>query len=121
MASPSGGRRRTVTVVGGSGFLGSHVADQLTAGGWQVRIYDRVDSPWKRAEQQMIVGDLLDAPRLTEAIAGSDAVYNFAAMADLNLALGEPIETVRVNVLGNVHVLEACRVNRVPRFVYAST
>lgn len=121
MTSPVDGHGRTVTVVGGSGFLGSHVADQLSDTGWKVRIYDRVDSLWKRADQQMIVGDLLDSARLTDAVAGSDAVYNFAAMADLNLALDQPLETVRVNVLGNVHALEACRANRVLRFVYAST
>ncbi len=118
MASPN---QRVVTVVGGSGFLGSHVADQLSDAGWNVRIFDRVASPWKRADQQMLVGDLLDSGALADAVAGSDAVYNFAAMADLNLALDRPLDTVRVNILGNVHVLEACRLHRVPRFVYAST
>ena len=110
-----------VTVIGGSGFLGSHVADQLSEAGYRVRIYDRVPSPWKRPDQVMVVGDLADSEKLEGAIAGSCAVYNFAALADLNLALDKPVETVRVNVLGNVHVLEACRSNGVKRFVYAST
>lgn len=114
-------RVRTVTVVGGSGFLGSHVADQLSETGHRVRIYDRVDSFWKRADQEMIVGDLLDSARLNEAIAGSEAVYNFAALADLDQALDQPIETVRVNILGNVQVLEACRQHGVQRFIFAST
>ena len=112
---------RVVTVIGGSGFLGSHVADQLSEAGHRVRIYDRVASPWKRPDQEMIVGDLLDSARLNEAIVGSEAVYNFAALADLNLALDQPLETVRINVLGNVQVLEACRLYGVKRFLYAST
>lgn len=112
---------KAVTVVGGSGFLGSHVADQLSESGYRVRIFDRVDSRWKRPGQEMIVGDLLDSAQLNEAIAGSQAVYNFAALADLNEALEKPIETVQTNILGNVQVLEACRRNRVSRFVYAST
>jgi UDP-glucose 4-epimerase len=110
-----------VTVIGGSGFLGSHVADQLSLAGHHVRIYDRVDSPYRRPDQQMIVGDLLDFATLNAAIAGSGAVYNFAALADLNQARTQPIRTVELNVLGNVHVLEACRVNAVKRFLYAST
>jgi UDP-glucose 4-epimerase len=110
-----------VTVIGGSGFLGSYVADQLSAAGHSVRIYDRTPSAWRRPVQEMIVGDLLDYPRLNEAIAGSEVVYYFAALADLNLALDQPIETVRVNVLGNVQALEACRANGVKRFLYAST
>ncbi len=115
------GQLRAVTVIGGSGFLGSHVADQLSEAGHRVRIYDRVASPWKRPGQEMIVGDLLDSDQLNKAIAGSDVVYNFAALADLNLALDQPVETVRVNVLGNVQALEACRSNGVKRFLYAST
>lgn len=112
---------RSATVIGGSGFLGSHVADQLSEAGYRVCIYDRVDSPWKRSGQEMIVGDLLDVEQLNKAIAGSDVVYNFAALADLNQALDQPIETVRINILGNVQVLEACRMHGVKRFVYAST
>jgi UDP-glucose 4-epimerase len=112
---------RIATVIGGSGFLGSHVADQLCDAGYRVRIYDRVDSPWRRAEQTMIVGDLLDAAKLNAAIAGADVVYNFAALADLNEARDRALDTVRVNVLGNVQVLEACRTSGVKRFVYAST
>lgn len=69
----------------------------------------------------MVVGDLLDLQALIDAIAGSEAVYNFAAIADLNDALEKPIQTVQVNVLGAVNVLEACRVNAVKRLVYAST
>jgi UDP-glucose 4-epimerase len=113
--------KRTVTVVGGSGFLGSHVADQLSEAGYHVRIYDQVTSPWLRPEQEMLVGDLLDYDELTRSVVGSEAVYNFAALADLNDARGRPIETVKVNILGNVQALEACRLNGVRRFVYAST
>lgn len=112
---------KTNCVIGGSGFLGSHVADALSDAGYRVRILDRLTSPWKRADQEMIVGDMLDTNVLDQAVAGCDAVYNFAAIADLDEALDQPVETVRVNILGNVHVLEACRRHRVNRYVYAST
>ena len=110
-----------VTVIGGSGFLGSHVTDSLSEEGHQVVIYDRVTSPWQQPGQEMIVGDVLDFARLNEAISDSDVVYNFAGIADLNDALNRPLETVQVNILGNANVLEACRVNGIKRFVYAST
>jgi UDP-glucose 4-epimerase len=116
-----GRTQRIATVVGGSGFLGSHVADQLSLAGYEVRIYDRVESAWKRPDQFMIVGDLLDAAALNAAVRGAEVVYNFAALADLNKARDRPAETVQVNILGNVNVLEACRLNSVKRFVYAST
>lgn len=114
-------RSKQVTVVGGSGFLGSHVADQLSLAGHRVRIYDRVASHWLREDQEMIIGDLLDGSSLRNALAGSEIVYNFAALADLNEALGKPLETVRINILGNVQLLEACRLSGVKRVLYAST
>ena len=111
----------TITVFGGSGFLGSHVCDQLSETGHKVRIFDCVESPWLRSDQQMILGDLLDEPTLFEAVEGCNAVYNFAAIADMEEALEKPIETAKVNVLGNVMLLEACRKAKVERYIYAST
>ena len=112
---------KRVCVIGGSGFLGSHVADALSETGYQVTIYDRTPSPWLRQNQVMVVGDILDEVALERAISGADIVYNFAALADLNLALDKPLETIRVNVLGNAQVLELCRRHQIERFVYAST
>ena len=121
MSQTKGNEKRIVTVIGGSGFIGSHVADQLTHEGYQVRIFDQKDSPWKKNDQEMVTGDLLDKELLNKTIAGSEAVYNFAALADLDFARDKPIETVEINILGNIHVLEACRLNGVKRFIFAST
>ena len=110
-----------VCVIGGSGFLGSHVADALSSAGHRVRVYDRIVSPWLHEDQEMVIGDLLDSTSLEVAIADCEVVYNFAALADLNQALDKPLETVQINVLGNVHVLEACRRHKITRFLYAST
>jgi UDP-glucose 4-epimerase len=113
--------KRIATVFGGGGFLGSHVADKLSDAGFAVRIFDRAPSRWTRPDQQMIVGDLLDRDSVRKAVASAEAVYNFAALADINQAMDAAVETVRINVLGNVHVLDACRESSVKRFVYAST
>ena len=63
----------------------------------------------------MLVGDLLNEALLDQAIAGSEVVYNFAAIADLDKASATPVESARVNVLGNVFVLDACRRHSVRR------
>ncbi len=111
----------SIVVFGGSGFLGSHVADHLSDLGHKVCIFDREPSPWLRDDQKMIEGDLLDFDKVVETVKGADIVYNFAALADLNEALYQPLQSVRINVLGNTHVLEACRIHNVKRFIYAST
>lgn len=112
---------KKVCVIGGAGFLGSHVCDQLSEAGYEVHIYDRNASPWRRRDQFMVVADILDEQALNDAIAGCEAIYNFAAIADLDEALDKPLDTVRVNILGNTMVLEACRRHGVKRYVYAST
>lgn len=108
-------------VVGGSGFLGSHVADCLVDDGYSVTVFDRQPSAWLKDGQEMVVGDLLSLDEVNEAVAGADAVYNFAALSDLNEGLNKPLETIRINILGNAHVMEACRNHNVSRFIYAST
>lgn len=112
---------KAVLVIGGSGFLGSHVADALTHAGFHVRVFDKTASQYVSDKQEMIVGDLLDDKKLFEAVKGCEAVYNFAAIADLNDALDNPMATVKINILGNALALEACRMQNVKRFIYAST
>ena len=112
---------KKAVVVGGSGFIGSHVADHLTDAGYQVTIYDKTESPWLKPEQAMVMGDIQDSDKLNHSIAGAEVVYNFAALADLNQALEEPIKTVNINILGNLNVMEACHAHGVKRFIYAST
>jgi UDP-glucose 4-epimerase len=112
---------KNILVIGGSGFLGSHVADSLSDAGYQVKIYDRQESKWLRSNQEMIIGDLLDNDLILEHTKNCYAVYNFAAIADLNEAILKPVETAKINILGNVQVLEACKINQVKRYVYAST
>ncbi|MEO6562268.1 MAG: NAD(P)-dependent oxidoreductase [Nitrosospira sp.] len=108
-------------VYGASGFLGSHVADALSAAGYRVRLFDRRPSPYQRHDQEMIMGDIMELDQVTEAAKGADVVYNFAAIADIDEAHDKPLATATINVLGNMHALEAARLAGARRFVFAST
>lgn len=110
-----------VTVFGGSGFLGSHVCDKLTDSGYEVTIFDKIASRWKKPEQHMVVGNFLDDRKAADAIKGAKYVYNFAGIADIGEANLRPIDTVKNNILGNALILEACKENQVDRYVYASS
>ncbi|MEM7482267.1 MAG: NAD(P)-dependent oxidoreductase [Acidobacteriota bacterium] len=114
-------RFENVVVTGGSGFLGSHIADTLSERGCRVKIFDRHESPYLREDQRMVVGDLLDLEAMVPAFAGADAVFHLAAMADLNDARSRPLDAARLNVLGTLHALEAARAVGARRFVFAST
>ncbi len=108
-------------VFGGSGFLGSHVADALTDAGYGVRIYDIKPSPYLRDSQEMVVGDIMDDKSVENAIKGCDVVYNFAGIADIEMASKKPLDSVRFNIVGNSIILEASRRADIKRFVFASS
>lgn len=108
-------------VFGGSGFLGSHVADALTSAGYETIIFDIKKSRYLQKGQAMLVGNILDKKAVEKAVSGCDVVYNFAGMADIEEAHLKPVETVENNILGNTIILEACRLSQVKRFVFAST
>ena len=110
-----------MTVFGGSGFLGSHICDKLSDAGHAVTIVDVRPSPWLRPDQKMIVGSILDEAVVAEAVDGADMVFNYAGIADIGEANSRPVDTARINVVGNVMALEACRKARVSRYVFASS
>ena len=66
-----------VTVFGGSGFLGSHVADELTYRGYCVLIADVKKSNYLKESQQFMKCDIMDPSKVTDALDGSTIVYNF--------------------------------------------
>ncbi len=108
-------------VFGGSGFLGSNVADALSEAGFQVLVFDRKPSPHLRRDQEMKVGDIMDGDAVYKAVEGADYVYNFAGIADIDEANRRPLYSVKLNVLGNTIILEACRAAHVKRIIYASS
>jgi len=108
-------------VFGGSGFLGSFVADELSLRGFKVSIFDEKISPYLRINQKMIIGNILDSQAVSSAVKDHDIVYNFAGVSDLNHSINNPVPTLELNIMGNTHILEACVEHKVKRFLYAST
>ena len=112
---------KKVLVIGGSGFLGSHTADELTRRGYHVSLFDESESPWRTPEQVMHVGNILDKNALDAALDGIDVVYHFAGIADINESAERPFDTINVNVSGTAQIIDAAVRARVQRFIYAST
>ncbi len=110
-----------VVVIGGSGFMGSHAADELSRQGYQVTLFDRQTSPWLRDDQEMVVGDIMDPEAVASVMEGANIVYHYAGIADIGEASVRPFDTIQTNVMGTTIALEAAVKVGVGRFVYAST
>jgi len=112
---------KKILVIGGSGFLGSHVADDLSNRGYEVTIFDVQKSKFLRKDQKMVLGSILDAQLLEKNIKGKKFVYHFAGIADIHEATLDPVKTVNINVLATTNILDLCVKHKIKRFMYAST
>ena len=112
-----------ILVTGGSGFLGSHIADALTNAGHDVTILDLKASQYAQSgKQKMVVGSILDESFLNKLFEEKfHTVYHLAALADLNDAKDKAKETAAVNIIGTINLLEACVKNKVSRFIFGSS
>jgi UDP-glucose 4-epimerase len=116
-------------VTGGAGFIGSHVVDRLVSDGAEVVIYDNFRTGQFRFIEQhsgnsrlrLIEDDVLNLPRLTEAMKGCDAVFHFQANADVRGGVQNSKVDLEQNTLATWNVLEAMRTNEVGRIVFASS
>ncbi len=109
-----------VLVTGGSGFIGSHVVDQLLVHEHEPVILDTRLSPHHPGVAS-VVGDMTDAETILGAVRDVDAIVHLAAVADVNDVVVDPVRASFVNVHGTQMVLEAARHGNVRRVVYAST
>tara|TARA_B110000971_G_C20036644_1_gene514668 strand:- start:2169 stop:3056 length:888 start_codon:yes stop_codon:yes gene_type:complete len=110
-----------VLVIGGSGFLGSHVADELLSRGYVVSIYDQKKSLWKQKGQNFFLGKLNDTKKLDNLIKKNNIVYNFAGIADLNQGSKKPLESINENIYATAKIVESCIKYKITRFIYSST
>lgn len=116
-------------VTGGAGFIGSNLVDRLLSTGHVVTAYDNLSTGQlqfleaARAQErfQFIQADILDADRLTSAMAGHDIVFHLSANADVRFGTQHPRKDLDQNTIGTWHVLEAMRANAIRRIAFSST
>ncbi|MBU1145332.1 MAG: NAD(P)-dependent oxidoreductase [Firmicutes bacterium] len=113
--------REKVLVIGGAGFLGSHISDALTDADYDVTIFDQKMSPHLKDNQSQIIGDILDEKKLDEATRNVDYVYHLAGMADIDECAEKPLDAIKNNILGTTYILEACVKNQVKKVLFSSS
>ncbi|MGV8968103.1 MAG: NAD-dependent epimerase/dehydratase family protein [Cellulomonas sp.] len=113
-----------VLVVGGNGFIGSHVVDALAARGHDVSVFDRFGAApaiFDRGSVTAISGDFLNSGDVRRAVEGRDLVLHFLSTTDPASAEGDPTLDVRTNIMSSIALFEACVAAGVGKVVFAST
>lgn len=107
-------------VTGSSGFLGSHLVEELLHRGHEVTAFD-LRPPSVSTGARQVFGDVCEVEQVAGAMAGVDAVFHCAAIADLEDARMNPRAAVHVNVMGALSVLEAAAQTETSRVMLASS
>ena len=114
---------KNVLVFGGSGFLGNYLIIELMNRGYSVVSADIIISSNKISDVHFIKCDISEEKDVEYVfkLHRYDYVYNLAGFANLDDAIEHPIETMRLNVIANMHILNQCVKHDISRFIYASS
>lgn len=113
--------KKNILVTGGSGFIASHVVDELIKSGHKLTVLDKKKSNFINKKCKFIVGDVKRLKILNKIFKNQEIVFHFAADADLYSSNSKHYNTIQNNILGTANVLEACVNNKVKKIIIASS
>lgn len=118
-------KKQTYLIIGGAGFIGSHLADELIKIGGRVVIVDNLSTGKKENVNQKAVFYKIDIlnPKLSDIFKKEkpQIAFHYAAQIDVRKSVEDPIKDAKINVLGSLNILENCRKYKVKKIIFAST
>jgi UDP-glucose 4-epimerase len=118
--------RRQYLVLGGTGFIGSHLVDELARGGHFVRVLSRPESVhvaarWPNPRIEVVVGDFNNRDVIDRVVRDCDVVFHLVATTLPKSSNDDPVFDVETNVIGTLRLLDAAKRNGVRKVVFASS
>ena len=133
--------KTNILITGGCGFLGTKLVERVFSDNCNIRIVDNlststkddlssvslfrelqsneVDNPPKGVE--LVVGDILDVQLAIDVTTDCNVIVHFAANTGVGPSVADPRSDCVTNVIGALNYLEAARINKVSRFIFASS
>ena len=115
---------KKAVVVGGAGFIGSHVTDALIEEGYEVAVIDDLSAGKKEHVNEkaaLHVLDMRDQAAIEPIFKDVDVVFHLAAKPRVQYSIEHPDETNNINIGGTVSVLMSAQKNNVRRVVYSAS
>ena len=113
-----------VLVIGGAGYIGSHVVKALLKNKHIVTVFDNLSTGTKQnlfPEANFVEGDILNYDSIKNALNGIDAVIHLAAKKAVGESMENPAKYSLNNISGTINVLNAMLECNVDKFVFSSS
>jgi UDP-glucose 4-epimerase len=112
-----------ILVIGGCGFIGSHVVDVLLQQGHSIRIFDQSAEKFRLALPgvEYLQGDFSNRDAMVSAVSGMDAVYHLVSTTFPSTASQDPKRDVRENLIGTLQLVEVMLEEGVTRLLFLSS
>jgi UDP-glucose 4-epimerase len=115
-----------ITILGGCGFIGSHLADALLAGNHEVTIFDLLNADRRNilhleGKVRFVGGDFLNQTDVSRAVSGSELVVHLISSTLPGSSFKNPRYDVETNVVGSISLFEQCVKAKVRKVVFVSS
>ncbi|MCI9846984.1 NAD-dependent epimerase/dehydratase family protein [Flavobacterium pectinovorum] len=112
-------------ITGGAGFIGSHIAEQLSGEGHEVIVLDSLRTGFEKnlngLNVQFVHGDIRDKNLVEELVQGASGIFHLAALVSVPESLLRLDECIDINTIGTINILEAARKNNECKVVLSSS
>ena len=121
---------KRLLITGGTGFIGSHIAEKAVNKGYKVFVFDRYNPNYSlgnlnnssfKKDIEFIFGDIRDYDSVFKAVSKVDYVFHLAALIGIPYSYYSPLAYIKTNVEGTYNVLEACKEKNIDQVIITST
>jgi UDP-glucose 4-epimerase len=117
--------KKTILVVGGAGYIGSHIVLDLNENNYNAVVFDNLAEGHKESvpDNKLIIGDINDGDLLDKVFKENkiDAVMHFSAYAYVGESVQNPEKYYKNNVVGTISLLSSMLKNNVKDFIFSSS
>ena len=112
-------------VIGGGGFIGSHLCETLLSVGHDVTVFDRADSPnlelLKQKGVRLCVGDFFNPEDVQRSLQDQEVLFHLLSTTVPQTSNEDPARDVETNVVGTLRLLEAVRKTSIKKIIFPSS
>ena len=97
-----------VLIIGGSGFLGIHLAEELAKKGYKINILDIKKPNNLNKSVKFFYGDMTKSKSVIKAIKNCKIVFHMGGISDIKYSINNPYKTIKINFMGTMNILDIC-------------